>query len=676
MARPLVVGNGSLVVAFDANMNMRDLYYPYVGQANHIMGNKNRLGVWAEDRFSWCEEENWEKKLTYRSDSLVTDVALSNRDLELTLHLNDAVYHRENVFLRRLEVVNLSEREREVRLFFTHDFSIDESEVGDTAFYEPYSHTVYHYKRNRYFLINGQAPEEGLFQHATGKKRFRGAEGTWRDAEDGVLSNNPVDQGSVDSTVSLRVRLAPRGREVLYYWIAVGRNFQQVRDLNRMVLSTGPGVLLEQVENYWRTWVRQAPPLLSGLPAEVADQYRRSLLLARLHLDRRGAVVASVDSDIMATNRDHYCYLWPRQGAFVVQAFIRAGYGALAEPFFAFCADALTEEGYLLHKYNPDGTVGSTWHPRLLGGRPQLPIQEDETALVLTVLWEYYKRGGNLEFVLDHYPTLVRPAAEFLYHYFDEQLGLPRPSWDLWEERCGIFTFTAAAVHAGLRAAAAMAHLVGDREHAQRWNRRVGHLQKGITRQLFDPGQGRFLRGLVWDARRGHLTPDPTLESSVAGLVLFGVLPVDDPRVVATMRAVEQGLWVRTETGGIARYAGDCYFRCAVDQFNAPGNPWFVTTMWLAQWHVAAATTPEELERAARLLRWAAGNSLGTGVMPEQLDPYSGGPLSVAPLAWSHAAFVKAVLDYEERYHQLHAKGEAVPLAREEAPAGPSWRWW
>jgi hypothetical protein len=33
-------------------------------------------------------------------------------------------------------------------------------------------------------------------------------------------------------------------------------------------------------------------------------------------------------------------------------------------------------------------------------------------------------------------------------------------------------------------------------------------------------------------------------------------------------------------------------------------------------------------------------------VLPEQLNPYDGSPLSVAPLTWSHAQFVSAVRAY------------------------------
>ena len=41
------------------------------------------------------------------------------------------------------------------------------------------------------------------------------------------------------------------------------------------------------------------------------------------------------------------------------------------------------KNGYFLHKYTPTGTWRSSWHPWTMQGRTVLPIQQDETALVL-----------------------------------------------------------------------------------------------------------------------------------------------------------------------------------------------------------------------------------------------------------------------------------------------------
>ena len=42
-----------------------------------------------------------------------------------------------------------------------------------------------------------------------------------------------------------------------------------------------------------------------------------------------------------------------------------------------------------------------------------------------------------------------------------------------------------------------------------------------------------------------------------------------------------------------------------------------------------------------------------SGVLPEQLDPLTGAALSVSPLAWSHAALVTLVQEYQRKVEQL-----------------------
>jgi GH15 family glucan-1,4-alpha-glucosidase len=44
---------------------------------------------------------------------------------------------------------------------------------------------------------------------------------------------------------------------------------------------------------------------------------------------------------------------------------------------------------------------------------------------------------------------------------------------------------------------------------------------------------------------------------------------------------------------------------------------------------------------------------LPSGVLAEQLDPLTGAPLSVAPLAWSHAALVTLVEEYQRKVDEL-----------------------
>ena len=146
MPRDIPVGNGSLLVNFDQTYQLRDLYWPHVGQENHTSGHPSRFGVWVDGQFHWVHDDGWQRTLDYAHDTLVTQVTLHHPDLALRLVCQDVVDFHEDLYLRQIVVHNEADREREVRLLFTQDFHISGHEVGDSAYYEPERGAVLHYK--------------------------------------------------------------------------------------------------------------------------------------------------------------------------------------------------------------------------------------------------------------------------------------------------------------------------------------------------------------------------------------------------------------------------------------------------------------------------------------------------------------------------------------------------
>ncbi|MEK6728453.1 MAG: glycoside hydrolase family 15 protein, partial [Planctomycetota bacterium] len=85
-----------------------------------------------------------------KDETLVTDVKARNDRLKIEIQAYDAVDFHLNVFIKEIIVRNLEGRDREVRLFFNHDFHIYGNEIGDTAYYDPDTMAIIHYKAQRY----------------------------------------------------------------------------------------------------------------------------------------------------------------------------------------------------------------------------------------------------------------------------------------------------------------------------------------------------------------------------------------------------------------------------------------------------------------------------------------------------------------------------------------------
>ncbi|MBI5576948.1 MAG: glycoside hydrolase family 15 protein [Deltaproteobacteria bacterium] len=668
MPRNLPLGNGSLLVNFDSLYRIRDIYFPHVGKENHAQGHPFRFGIWVDGNFRWIDDPGWVRDLRYGTDTLVTLVSLYHPELEIGIECSDAVDMAVNLLVRRFEVHELSGRPREARLFFHHDFHILENPVGDTAYYEPQRRCLIHYKGMRWFLVNGAkwngrppgvveggegngitGMEVGIDQWATGVKEFQGKEGTWKDAEDGTLEGNPIAQGSVDSTIALHLRTAPNAPAVIHYWMAAGTSFDEVAEINRNVRRRGPDDFLGRTRAYWELWADKSEWDFGGIPAEIAACFRRSLLILRTQIDNGGGITAANDHDITRFARDTYSYVWPRDGALTAYALDLSDHFQATQAFFDFCHRVITKEGYFLHKYNTDGSLASSWHPWQGKDGKQLPIQEDETGLVLWALWKHVDRFRDVEWMKDKYRGLVVRAANWMSDYRDPATGLPLPSYDLWEERYGVHAFTVAAVWAGLVAASRFAYRFNEGHLARKWKGAADAIRAAADRHLYRPEAGRFARTVSPGSGEGGVGADPTLDASLYGLWYFGMYPPDDPRIVRTMEAMRERLWIRTEVGGLARYENDGYFRESGDIERVPGNPWFVCTLWLAQWRIALAKNEEDLKPALDILSWVAARALPSGVLAEQVHPFTGAPLSVSPLTWSHASFVAAFLEYAEK---------------------------
>lgn len=633
MPRPLVFGNGSLLVALDGRHRVRDLCYPRVGYPHHTIDGGIRLGVWRGGQVAWTDDGSWEIEQGYRAGTLIGESRLTHRGLGVRLHLTEAVSPTRAAFVRLIRAEDLGGQGSAVRVFQSHDLKIEQSDVGNTSAFLPQIGALVHYRGYRVFAFGGRGSEaSGLHGYACGQRGFGGFEGTWRDADDGELSGHPIAQGSVDSTLSVEIALGGSGA----LWMVAGRSFE---DVEGALAEFDPGAVVREAETYQRDWLQRTERLgLDGLPGTVADFARHSLMVMRTQVDNGGAVLAANDSDILETARAHYSYCWPRDGALVASVFLRAGYPSLAIRFLRFCAGLLTDQHpYFLHKYRPDGALGASWHPWIRGGKAIIPLQADETGLVISALTETVEATDETEFLAETWPVLGRRALDFLSGWVDER-GLPRPSWDLWEERYGVSFYSVCVVMRALEDGAGLARRMGDFERQERWTSLSERMRAGMETTLVDEATGRYVRGILVD-ERGAETLDGTADAAILGGMLRAGVDLGSGAGAATLAWLRERLTVGSAFGGVARYEGDYYFRVPE---SGPGNAWPITTLWFAQ----ADLRLGERGRAAETLSWCVDRAGATGMLPEQVHPVTGAPLSVSPLTWSHAEFVRTVLDF------------------------------
>ncbi|MGH9763996.1 MAG: glycoside hydrolase family 15 protein, partial [Blastocatellia bacterium] len=302
--------------------------------------------------------------------------------------------------------------------------------------------------------------------------------------------------------------------------------------------------------------------------------------------------------------------------------------------------------GVWLHRHYSTGEFAPSWGL----------VQIDETGAILWGIHEHYSFTESRDFLSGIWESIERGAA-YLCGSIDGETGLPMPSVELWEENTCESVYSAASVAGGLEAAAKCADLLAHNANSQEWNRVADRIRRAIPEKLWNKKRKAFSRsikrvvseetfakhlrdkssGFYIDAPENSLYPifyqaeDTTIDSSLLGLVFpFHVLDARDDKMRRSALAARKHLWWK-KTGGLFRYEGDVY---------VGGNPWILTTLWLAIYHIEAG----EPSRAVELIKWAADHATESGLLTEQVDKKTGKPLWAIPLGWSHAMFVIASL--------------------------------
>ncbi len=595
-----ILGNGRLLVCETRNGTWTEFYYPYVGEYQNL--NLLYAGLYYDGGLKWFTEDNWAIKQVYVQDTNIVKTEYVKPEFRVVCL--DYVHPFHDYALRKFEVTNTSSVEKAAKLYLYEDLELQSLKYNDTAVYEKNPPSILHYKKDLYILFSG-VPKFSSF--ACGETEIKGLKGTFVDAEDGKLEGRTVSHGNVDACLEWDLgKMAPKSTKTVNAVIAAGKDYFEVVELFRHI-----DVEFRQVEDelvrYWRSWLNKC----KLQDAKKFSLYNRSLLIARMLTDNNGGIIASPDSESLKLTADTYNYVWWRDAAFVAMALDCSGLHKPVEQFFEFARKNQTKGGFFMHRHFPNGALGSTWH------EPPF-IQIDQTAAILYALAYHQRLLSDVEFSRSMW-EMTKKAANFLVKFRDEETGLPLPSYDLWEERKAIFTYSAAAVCAGLKGAQYIADELGKGAGKKSWAAIAEEIKEAMREHLFDEDMGHFVRSIK--------PLDSTLDSSVLYALLFGVFDVEDSAVRRTIDAVERKLWV-DGVGGYARYENDTYY--------GHMNPWIICTLWVAE----AKLMQGDRKTCSDLLGWVAKQATPTGLLPEQVDRKTGQAASVQPLTWSHSAYV------------------------------------
>jgi GH15 family glucan-1,4-alpha-glucosidase len=384
---------------------------------------------------------------------------------------------------------------------------------------------------------------------------------------------------------------------------------------------------LDSSEEFWRDWLRDGD--FPDHPWRIHLQ-RSALVLKGLTYTPTGAILAAPTTSLPETpggerNWD-YRFSWIRDSTFSLWALHTLGFDQEARDFMRFIVNVCSEDPDLQIMYGIGGEkeltertldhlggyIGSK--PVRIGNGAFDQRQNDVWGALLDSIYLHEKalRGSGT------------PTDRQLIRYQVEAAiaAWPHPDQGIWESRGTPQHYVSSklmiwvAVNRGAR----LARGIGIDELADEWEQTAERFREEILE-----------RGVRDGVFRQHYDTD-TLDASLLLIPLLRFLPPDDPRICATVEAIDKEL---TEHGLVLRYKT----HETDDGLSGKEGTFLICSFWM----VSALSEIGERARARALCERLLEAAGWLDLYAEELEAESGRHLGNFPQAFTHLALINAV---------------------------------
>jgi GH15 family glucan-1,4-alpha-glucosidase len=389
----------------------------------------------------------------------------------------------------------------------------------------------------------------------------------------------------------------------------------------------------QRYEGPWRTLVHQSGRVLQALSFQPT-----------------GAICAAATTSLPEAsggNRNwDYRYAWVRDSSFTIEALWVAACLDEASNFFDYmttsAASSLRRGLDLQIMFGIGGERDLTERelPHLPGWRNSAPVRIGNGA------WSQRQ--------LDVYGELLNSASRFSDQITDvatrrflvEAADAAATRWreqdnGIWEVRGEPrdFLYSKLMCWVALDRAVALADGLDAGDRVQEWKRVRDDIRQAILTEGWSESAKAFSQSFGSD----------DLDASSLMMSLVGFLPGDDPRILATIDAIEERL--TDDRGLVYRYRSQ-------DGLEGEEGTFLLCTFWLAH-AIALAGQPQ---RARVVFDRAAAFVNDVGLLSEEVDPVSGELLGNFPQAFSHIGLINAAwgISEAERLQGQWSTGERL----------------
>ena len=392
---------------------------------------------------------------------------------------------------------------------------------------------------------------------------------------------------------------------------------------------TSPEDDLAATDTFWCEWAGSCRVENPG--GRWHRQVRRSLItLKALTYAPTGGIVAaptmSLPEAIGGVRNWDYRFCWLRDATFTLYALLLAGYDDEAKAWRDWLLRAVAGEPKEVQiLYGPAGERRLPEYevPWLKGYEGSTPVRVGNAAATQFQIDVFGE-------VMDALNVARRVGIEESVTAWDLQKGLldhlegvwNQPDEGIWEVRGPRRHFVHSKVMAWVAVDRAVAAVEGGFEGpVDHWRRLRAEIHDEVCSKGYNDDLGSFVQSYG----------SSQLDASVLMIPQVGFLPIDDPRVAGTVKAIEEGL---TRGGLLRRYAGEG--APDVDGLPKGEGAFLPCTFWLADAWAMAGRKAEAEALFERLL--SLTNDVG--LLSEEYDVDRGRQVGNFPQAFSHLSLV------------------------------------
>jgi alpha,alpha-trehalase len=389
---------------------------------------------------------------------------------------------------------------------------------------------------------------------------------------------------------------------------------------------------LDATIQYWQQW--SARTQYDGPYTDVVK--RSALVLKGLTYSRTGAIVAAATTSLpewIGGERNwDYRYSWVRDSSAILAALSAVGHTAEAVAFGAWLfrtTAGRADELQIMYGIGGERLLHEAQLTHLSGYRDSKPVRIGNGAwdqLQIDTFGEIVAAAWFVRQVLADAPIIDERRERFLVDVVETAIRkFEDPDEGIWEVRGGRqhFIFSKLMSWIAVDRALALAEAAGIQDAAliDRWRTARDDMRKRIESEGIDPATSAFTQAFG----------STTLDASALQVGLRGFLPMNDPRILATIDEIDRNL---TKNGHVYRYRG------SGDGLAGDEGTFVFCTLWL----VSALARSGQLEKAKERFEMVMGCANDLGLLAEEIDADSGEMLGNFPQAFSHIGVIGAAL--------------------------------